>query len=168
MSERFTVRVASPNLRFCAAHFVIFGPDKCEPVHGHDFRVSAVVEGRLAATGWVLDFVFLERTLANIIRDFDHVLLLPESSPWVRVTKDGPFLEINAGPRSWKFPSEDCRLLPIANVTAELLARHIGLLLQEQLRAQVGDPSTELERIIIELSEAEGYIGSWTIVLSES
>lgn len=162
MNERFTVRVASPKLHFNAAHFVAFGPDHCEPIHGHDFHVSAVVEGRLTSTGWVIDFLALENTLLRIICNFDHRLLLPESSPWVRTARDGSFLEITGGGRSWRFPAEDCRLLPIQNVTAERLAQHIGLCFRKELLTQLGHDGTNLEAMTIELSESEGCTASWT------
>jgi len=167
VSERFAVRVASPKLHFNAAHFVAFGPDDCEPIHGHDFHVSALVEGRLSPTGWVIDFHVLEGGLAKVIRDFDHALLLPESSPWVNVAKDGPFLEIAAGRRFWRFPAGDCRLLPIPNVTAELLAQHIGLCFRKELLAQFGDQAGNLDAVTVELSESEGCSASWRMTFDQ-
>jgi len=166
VSERFTVRVASPKLIFNAAHFVIFGPESCEPIHGHDFRVSAAVQGDLSPTGWVIDFLVLERALAQIVHDFDHVLLIPANSPWLQVTNDGTFIELRAGPRSWRFPASDCRLISIPNVTTELLAQHIGVCLQERLRAELGRQMASLKVMTIELSESEGCTASWTCTFS--
>lgn len=160
MSERFSVRVASPKLHFNAVHFVAFDADHCEPIHGHDFHVSVLVEGRLVSTGWVIDFLVLEDGLAKVIRDFDHAILLPESSPWVHVERDGPFFEVAAGRRFWRFPAEDCRLLPIPNVTAELLAQHIGLCFRKELLAQFGDHTANLDVVTVELSESQGCTAS--------
>jgi len=166
VSERFTVRVASPGLHFNAAHFVIFGPDSCESIHGHDFRVSATIEGDLSPTGWVVDFVVLESALAQIIREFDHTLLVPGESPWLQVVNDGTSIELRAGLRSWRFPSGDCRMIPIPNVTTELLARYIGVCLREKLHAELGHGVAGLKAMTIELSESEGCTASWTCAFS--
>lgn len=166
MSERFTVRVASPKLIFNAAHFVIFGPESCEPIHGHDFRISATVEGDLSPTGWVVDFLVLERVLTQIIQAFDHVLLVPGTSPWLQVMNDGTSTELRVGLRSWRFPTSDCRIIPIPNVTTELLAQYIGVRLGEKLRAELVHHIASLKLITIELSESEGCTASWTCVFS--
>ncbi len=167
MGERFAVRVASPKLRFNAAHFVAFGPDSCEPIHGHDFRVSVTIEGQLSPTGWVVDFLVLEDILCNILADFDHALLIPEASPWVSVIRNPDMIKIVAGARSWWFPARDCRVLPIPNVTAELLARHIGMRVRQELWSRVGGREGNLTTLTLELSEAEGCTASWSCPLAQ-
>ena len=58
-------------------------------------------------------------------------MLLPTQHPQIRVEDDGREVTATFGDRRWVFPSGDCRLLPVANTTAELLAAYIG----EQLLA---------------------------------
>lgn len=166
VDERFTVRVASPKLRFNAAHFVAFGSDSCEPIHGHDFRVSVTIEGQLSPTGWIVDFVVLEEILHGIVADFDHALLIPEASPWVNVIKNADVIEITVGARSWRFPSQDCRFLPIPNVTTELLTQYIGMRVREQLLSRAEGREGRLTTMTVELSEAEGCTASWSCALA--
>ena len=61
-------------------------------------------------------------------------MLLPTQHPQIRVVDDGREVTATFEDRRWMFPSGDCRLLPVANTTAELLAAYIG----EQLLAALG------------------------------
>ena len=58
--------------------------------------------------------------------------------------------------RRWIFPIGDCRLLPLANTTAELLARHIGQSLIATLDTRLGFIPTNVR---IELDECDGQLG---------
>ena len=58
--------------------------------------------------------------------------------------------------RRWIFPHGDCRLLPLANTTAELLARYIGLSLLAALDIKLGFVPTQLR---VELDECDGQLG---------
>lgn len=52
---------------FCAAHALVIGGVR-EPVHGHNFRLTATVEApTLDADGLVMDFHALERVLDAIL-----------------------------------------------------------------------------------------------------
>lgn len=56
---------------FCAAHAITVGGVR-EPAHGHNWRVTATVEGALDADGLVCDFHTLRDTLVNICDPFDN------------------------------------------------------------------------------------------------
>jgi len=60
--------------------------------------------------------------------------------------------------RRWVFPRGDCVLLPVANTTAELVARYIGLKLIDMLASQHG---ARPERVVIELDECNGQLAVW-------
>jgi 6-pyruvoyltetrahydropterin/6-carboxytetrahydropterin synthase len=62
-------------------------------------------------------------------------MMLPRHNPHIRVTELGGQVEVTYGPRRWSFPAGDCVLLPIANTTAELLARYLA----GRLRAALAD-----------------------------
>lgn len=52
---------------FCAAHAIVIG-GIAEPVHGHNFRVTATIGGpRLDAEGLLCDFHAVERALDSIL-----------------------------------------------------------------------------------------------------
>ena len=47
MTERFKVRVTKDHLVFCSGHFISYEGDKCERLHGHNYRAAVEVEGDL-------------------------------------------------------------------------------------------------------------------------
>jgi 6-pyruvoyltetrahydropterin/6-carboxytetrahydropterin synthase len=128
---QFGVRVTKDTLVFSAAHFITFNGTICERLHGHNWRVEAAIEGPLDENYYVFDFIALRDGLQAIVHELDHRVLLPASHPMISVTKSEDGLEVTARfeARRWVFPSEDCCILPIANTTAELIARWIGELL---------------------------------------
>lgn len=81
---------------FSAAHALLIQGDR-EPVHGHDWHVEAVVEGKtLDSDGLLCDFHDLEATLDEIVAPFQTADL----------NAVDVFAEVNA--------------------SAEIVARHIG------------------------------------------
>ena len=59
--------------RFAAAHHLRGYRGNCERLHGHNWRVQAVVRaGRLDAVGLAVDFRELRRALAAALDEFDH------------------------------------------------------------------------------------------------
>ncbi|MCC6659829.1 MAG: 6-carboxytetrahydropterin synthase [Phycisphaerales bacterium] len=60
---------------FCAAHALTLG-STVEPLHGHNWRVKAVVEGRrLDASGLLCDFHVVEKALAGVIKPWNNANL---------------------------------------------------------------------------------------------
>ena len=61
---------------FSAGHALRGYKGKCENVHGHNFRVQAVIEGeRLDDTGLLVDFIDVKNLMGKIIQRLDHVFL---------------------------------------------------------------------------------------------
>jgi 6-pyruvoyltetrahydropterin/6-carboxytetrahydropterin synthase len=61
---------------FAAGHALRNYKGKCESVHGHNFRVQAVIEGeRLDDTGLLVDFIDVKNLMGKIIARLDHVFL---------------------------------------------------------------------------------------------
>lgn len=58
---------------FEAAHFIDGYRGKCARLHGHNWRVEAVVRGKnLDALGMLVDFKILRGELNKILDEFDH------------------------------------------------------------------------------------------------
>jgi len=133
MPESFHVHLEKQSLVFSAAHFITFNGNICERLHGHNWRVYADVHGPLDENSYVIDFIALRDELKTIVDDLDHRMLLPTEHPTIIVTEKDGEVEARFEERRWVFPREDCLLLPLANTTAELLARYVGLRLLSQL-----------------------------------
>jgi len=143
---------------FSAAHFITLADGSCEPLHGHDFRVGADVEGPLDATQCVVDFVALEKLLRRILDEFEHRVILPTEHPAIRVAQQQGEIEVRFEDRRWVFPAAECVLLPVANTTAERIAEQIGRRLLADVRESLGVQPASAE---LRLQESPGYAAVW-------
>lgn len=61
---------------FEAAHFIRGYDGKCARLHGHNWKVEAIVHGEeLDKLGMLIDFKILKAELNKILDDFDHRFL---------------------------------------------------------------------------------------------
>ncbi|MHB0958942.1 MAG: 6-pyruvoyl trahydropterin synthase family protein [Pirellulaceae bacterium] len=138
MSQTYAVRLEKECHVFSAAHFITFNGNICEPLHGHNYRVWAEVTGPLDENQYVIDFIALRDALKSITDTLDHHMLLPTSHPHILLQVSEREVEVTFADRRWVFPRSECALLPVANTTAELLARHIGQQLLDELQRRLG------------------------------
>ncbi len=97
--------------RFDAAHCLPNMPDghKYRRLHGHSFRVEVSLDGTPDLTlGWIADFDEIDRTLAGIADELDHVTL--NEIPGL----ENPTLELIG---TWIFERATQRLHGITRVT---------------------------------------------------
>jgi 6-pyruvoyltetrahydropterin/6-carboxytetrahydropterin synthase len=138
MAEHYKVRVTKDYLVFCSGHFISYEGDKCERLHGHNYRTTVEVEADLDENHYVFDFIALKHRTKAITDELDHYMMLPTRNPHIAV-REGPLgVQVRYRDREWLFPRSDCVLLPIENTTTELLARYIAQRLAEDLRRHHG------------------------------
>jgi 6-pyruvoyltetrahydropterin/6-carboxytetrahydropterin synthase len=124
--SEFRVRVEKDNTVFCAGHFITYEGHLCEPLHGHNYRVAAGVEGPVDENFYVFDFTRLKRVLKAIVDRLDHRMLLPAESLRIKLERTGQEVVASYKDKRYVFPASDVVLLPIPNTTAEMLARWIA------------------------------------------
>jgi 6-pyruvoyltetrahydropterin/6-carboxytetrahydropterin synthase len=156
-SETYRVRVTKDHLVFSAAHFITFNGNICERLHGHNWRTAVELTGPLDENSYVFDFIALRDRLQEIVNQLDHRVLLPTQHEAIRVTESELEVEATFEDRRWVFPREDCVLLPVANTTAELIARWIAGELQPVVEAQEGAAISTIQ------VEVEENFGQWAI-----
>jgi 6-pyruvoyltetrahydropterin/6-carboxytetrahydropterin synthase len=117
--------------------------------------VAAELDGPLDENHYVFDFIALRDALQRIVLELDHFVLLPTEHHSIRVRADDVSVEVTFAERRWLFPRGDCKLLPVANTTSELLARWIGRRLLEELSTHGAAPP---ERLRIEVDECYGQL----------
>jgi 6-pyruvoyltetrahydropterin/6-carboxytetrahydropterin synthase len=133
-SERYIVRVTKDHLVFCSGHFISYEGDRCERLHGHNYRTTVEIEGDLDPASWyVFDFIALKNITKAITEELDHRMMLPTKNPVITLEESAKSVRVRYKDREWVFPRGDCVLLPIENTTAELLARWIA----ERLRGEI-------------------------------
>lgn len=158
MPERFTVQVSKEYLVFCSGHFISYEGDKCERLHGHNYRASVMVEGPLDENFYVFDFIALKDRTKAITEELDHRMMLPTKNRVIILEESAKSVRVWYKDREWLFPREDCVLLPIENTTAELLARYLGERLRADLRARYRFTP---ERMSVEVEESFGQSATW-------
>lgn len=62
---------------FEAAHRLPHVPagHKCGRMHGHSYRVTVLVRGKISAMGWVCDFAEIDAVARPVIARLDHSML---------------------------------------------------------------------------------------------
>ncbi len=159
MTRPFQVSLSKEQLTFSAAHFITFHGDVCESLHGHNFGVRCEVSGQLTVDRYVIDFIALRDELAKIVLELDHHVLLPQKHSMISVETGTSEVVVRFRDRRWIFPATDCRVLPVANTTAEELAQYIGDRLMGALRLQLG-LLDDIDRVVVGVDENQGQWGS--------
>ena len=132
----FKVAVTKDYLVFASAHFITFAGHRCEPLHGHNYRVAVSLEGALDEDSWyVVDFSELKRIMRQLCDEIDHKVLLPLRNPKLDVQEqEGSVRVAYEGKQKYVFPVEDCALLDIPNTTVEMLAQFLAARVSLALR----------------------------------
>ncbi len=159
MQDSYQVRLATDHFTFCAAHFITYGDNICEPLHGHNYRVEAEISGPLDENQYVVDFIAARDAVIKITGALDHRVLLPTAHPTIHVAADDKEVTATYEDRRWVFPKSDCVLLPVANTTAELIAHYISGELLAALEKR-GFTPTELR---VAVDECKGQQGVCTL-----
>ena len=163
-TERYRVRVTKDHLVFSAAHFITFNSNICERLHGHNWRVAVEVAGPLDENSYVFDFIALRDATQKLVGELDHRVLLPTQHPAIHVQSNDSEVTATFEARRWVFPREDCVLLPVANTTAELIARWMALQLRDIIREH---PGQKLESLQVEIEENFGQWAMCEMPISE-
>lgn len=131
---------------FCAAHALTISGVR-EPTHGHNFRVTARIEGNtLDADGLLCDFHTVESTLLDIIAPFNNQNL--NDVP--------PF-----GPApTTKSPTSSAPVGPLLSPSAELIARYIADELSQRLDAAL-NPNARVASVSV--TEAPGCVATYRV-----
>lgn len=160
----YRVSVTKDYLVFASAHFITFSGHRCETLHGHNYRVGVVVEGKLQPDSWyVFDFSVLKRIMRKLCDDIDHKVLLPTENPHLQIAEqDGSVTVAYQKQPRYMFPKRDCALLPLPNTTVEMLAELLTMQLQAALANEVGTGITAIE---MEVEENFGQSATFRLTL---
>ncbi len=160
-SPQYRVLLQKEQLVFSSAHFITFAGDICECLHGHNYGVKAEVEGPLDENRYVVDFIAFRDTLAGVVKQLDHHMLIATKHPLITVEEihqeGGDEVLVRFRNKRWIFPAEDCKLLPIGNTTAEEIASWIANEVHQVMKPKVGPSLSWLEVGVDENNGQWGY-----------
>ena len=116
---RFIVGIEG--LSFDSANYTLGESKKCLNLHGHTFKVSVEILGEVEqSSGMVLDFSTLKRIVKEVVRDYDHKVILPRGHA-ASATIRGPF-------------RTEIKELEYPHATAEYIALEIAERIYEKLK----------------------------------
>lgn len=151
-SQTFRVFVSKDYLKFNAAHFIAY-PGFREGLHGHNYRVSVEVEGKLGRNGYVLDFGIVKKAAKRVCERLDEKTLIPERSDCLRLEHRGKQIVIFYEEDEFAIPATDVLLLPIIHSSAEELAEY---LVGEIRRELEGEGFEAIDSIEVGVAETPG------------
>ncbi|MGQ9587340.1 MAG: 6-pyruvoyl trahydropterin synthase family protein [Thermoplasmata archaeon] len=150
---RLEINGWSSKITFSATH-IIPGHAKCGRLHGHDYAISATIEGEMGPEGVIMDFISVRDFLRGIASELDHRVIIPRRDPGVKVTKE--YVEYTAGDKKFVFPVSDCILLDLDVTSAETLATFVLNRVIEKVKFP-----ENVKRIEVGVDEGRGQ-GAWT------
>jgi 6-pyruvoyltetrahydropterin/6-carboxytetrahydropterin synthase len=151
----YKIIVEKDYLVFACGHFITYS-ETCETLHGHNYRARLELEGDLDDTGYVWDFVSVKRLMRRLVDEMDHKMLLPLGNPALQIREEGEHVHVAYADRRYAFPRRDVFFVPVANTTAELLARYLLGRVRDELRAKGGG---RLKALAVEVEESFGQSG---------
>lgn len=142
----FTLRFAKADFKFSVAHFTLFSATEAEPLHGHNYRLRVEVAGEeLDERGLLAASDAVKRRVRELCAELDDRVLLPERSPLLAIDQADGAIDVRFAERRYRFPAGEVVLLPLVNVTMELLARMLWRKLADDLAAPLSTLSVEVE-----------------------
>jgi 6-pyruvoyltetrahydropterin/6-carboxytetrahydropterin synthase len=154
----FTIRLAKEDFKFSAAHFTLFPDGRAELLHGHNYRVRVSLAGRaLGEVGILVDVARVKRRIRPACAALDERTLIPSETDRLSVTHDETGgVEVWFGERRYRVPEQDVVLLPLQNVSMELLARRLWGEIAQELAG------TAVDELTVEVEETPGQSCSYT------
>lgn len=126
------LKISGDKLTIAAAH-MLSKHDKCARLHGHNYQVEVEIEGELDHKNMVVDFGVFKSKVGDLLRRFDHKILLPiESKDFQVSVEEKQVSVISCEGRKYRFPREDVELLPLEATTVELLSKFIHDLVKNE------------------------------------
>ncbi|MFX0084812.1 MAG: 6-pyruvoyl tetrahydropterin synthase family protein [Candidatus Hodarchaeota archaeon] len=145
---------------FSASHALISDGIE-EGLHGHNYHVAIELEGKTDTNEIIIDFLYLEKLLNNLLSKWDHYVLLPSNNPNIKIGRHENNLDIEYGVRFYSIPKDEVRILECSNVTTEALAKILGEKIQDKLKLEKFWP--RIEKINITIWETSCYRATCSI-----
>jgi 6-pyruvoyltetrahydropterin/6-carboxytetrahydropterin synthase len=160
MMGTFRISVSKDYLSFAAAHFITFRGHACESLHGHNYRVSLLIEGPIdPECHFVVDFAVLKRIVRAKVDLIDHRVILPTRNPKLTFATAGESTLVEyLGVPTYQFPSRDCAMLPVANTTAEMLAEWFA----GEVRSELSAAGIVIDLLEVEVEESPGQSATFS------
>lgn len=150
-NNMWSLKLAKENFKFSGAHFTTFSRNEAELLHGHNYYVSVTLEGcKKLNHGMIVDLAEPKRVIKEILSSIDEKVLLAKDNPYTKIDISGSQIAVSYNNKSYSFPTEDCFIFPVENITIEALSGYLGDSLAPAFSAY------PIESFTIEVSETRG------------
>jgi 6-pyruvoyltetrahydropterin/6-carboxytetrahydropterin synthase len=156
------ITIARERHKFSCAHMTVFPDGSKERLHGHNFQVSLAIDLAQLAFERFVEFGVFKRAVEAQCDAWDERLLLAERCPFFRVARrDGAELEFVLCNKRYLVPADEVVLLPIANITVELLAETFAGALAERLGPSLRRDLVAGFELTVDESPGQGATFRW-------
>ncbi len=156
-----SIELAKESFHFSAAHFTLFSRTSRERLHGHNYQVRCTIVCPVGDHGLAFDYTRIKQRLKDLCATLDEYTLMPGNSPWLSVREEKDQLVIEFNGQELRLPAADVKLLPIANVTLEALARYLA----ESLLASDEASEWPMQSLCLGVSSSPGVWADVTLEL---
>ncbi len=159
MSKVTTIELFKEDMKFSAGHFTIFSKQQRERLHGHNYRVRALITADVDETGLTFDYREYKQTLRTLCRELNEIFLLPAKSPYLQISEKDHYYHCEFNQEMIPFLQSDVKLLPLANITVEALSQWFIDQLTQDVKQLV---QHNIRAITIHVLSGPGQSGSST------
>ena len=145
------------DMRFSSGHFTIFSANKRERLHGHNFRVHALITGEVDDDGLTFDYSDYRQQLLALCRHLHEHFLLPSDSKFLNLQQNDSTVDIEFNAEVFSLLSKDVLVLPLRNITVEELARWF---VEELTKDKKAVDELSVKALTIKISSGPGQSGS--------
>jgi 6-pyruvoyltetrahydropterin/6-carboxytetrahydropterin synthase len=161
MNDLVSIEIFGEWLTFSAAHFTLFSPTEREPLHGHNYDVSASVATKVQSDGIAFNYEIYRDKIVALCQEINIRLLLPGQSPFLRIEEKGKFYHAHFNGEEMPFLKSDTVILPVKNISLEELARWF---LTRLLEDKKSIKTYAISELVINVSSGHGRSAArhWT------
>lgn len=118
-----TLELYKERMSFSAGHFTIFSATERERLHGHRYTVGATIVCELPDTDIAFDYTMFKQRIYALCDSLHEYFLLPSESPYLTITPQGEYYQLQFADEQFSLLKKDVKLLPVANITIEGLSQ---------------------------------------------
>lgn len=152
-----TIELFEESFYFSVAHFTLFSATERERLHGHNYRVHALLTAEISEHGITFDYAIYKNKLHKLCKELNTYLLLPGASSILQITEKEPYYQVNFHEDEMFFLKKDVLILPLRNITLEELSNWF---LQDLLADSKNLQNCRIREITIRVSNGPGRFGS--------
>lgn len=134
----YKIKIEKDRIKFSAAHFTIFSQTEAERLHGHNYYVTIEIEANNCdSLGFATDMKPLKDIAFKLSQELDEYVLLPTQNPYLKISESQGQINVLWNKKSYSFPKEDVKQLPLTNITCENLAFWFWSQMKSQLPSSI-------------------------------